>query len=355
MMVRLASILLLGSIGIELFAHQAVGQTALPIACKLDQKLNKKLTGVEHRPTGFKVGNDYYPIEVFGLGQLNTAYNQKPYRMCFRYDVFNPGTKTIKSFRWPDAGIYEVDIPPGVHLKFRGAELQTRYERTDIAPTEIGAFKSARVTTESAFRIEDAVSKNRLGFIEGSVPFDSEKAFNRKSWADLTALGIRPEIVSAIPRPSKSFQLPPLQQSLELGKLSLSVSSTASYEVSEGVERVIIRFDIGRPKDARIFAPFVTAMSAYDEALRKVKTFDEANVLYAAAAAKVNDIPTISDNKLSYTFGSRKDFKEPALYVVDTPVTIIIGEIRACIKIRSYSPVPISGQEAFCRTNSTLR
>lgn len=328
---------------------QAQGQ---PRACTSheagDQFLKSGDSGVVSDDGEFvRIGRSY-PFSIFGAGAADPNFRQAPYRLCLRYEFRNNGKEDIQELGWPNAGVFQMSLPIKPGQQF-GWNIRTDTNTTSVgeATTHLRAFENASAAARTVFA--EKLQINLTPADEGIITFsltnttsEFQRALeNRK--ASVT--------VKAIHLPSKPTEYAGVGIEMDSPDLVISIGSSAEIDPNDQVGTIEneIRLETKSNGKVAVYAPGFLALERTN--MIPAYSLKEASSAFLLLLPDASAPLPMRDHSYRYSmkFGIAKDSKEPALFLVQNPITIAVGNSSVCLLAETYSPVPVSLSEEHCR------
>lgn len=293
-----------------------------------------------------------YQTQIRGRIEVDPAVKGPPYRLCRRYEITNLSGDTIKALRWPDVGfgpVSETDAGVGYRLP-RHMQHNTTDVRNDS--TDLYAWENEPANGVTVFPATVESRKAELAPEPGKM-----YAVDATAFADALTT-IQPEGMFLAAdysffAPTETITLPVLESGFSSPLTTIHTrSSAALFPDDNAVSSVVeITYNWTRDGSATLYAPGISALALldYTSGQNPTETIGALTDLTKESGAR----PVNSDEsfKFNINYGLSEESDDPAVYVVEHPITLRIGDWSACFMTPVYAPVPISfDNEVHCET-----
>jgi hypothetical protein len=261
-------------------------------------------------------------------------------KICLHYEIENPGSQKIQSFRWKDIGLPFTDIPHSPRVRFDN-NTYSKYDRVGKVSSDVAAFENSPSSTETLLPIEK-IEHNGGGSQAGPVQLYKVTEQFPSVESTLTSAGLPLTPVFAVSR-AEAGEIKPLVSRFRMGESELIVSSEFQPERSALDTQITIH--ARNAIEDKLFAPAVQKGSvdrlSADSIIEFAKRVQSSQ--HAPKLPLVNGI-------FSSSTGVPKEIDQsaPMFFVVNYPVTVRTNQGAFCIVVSGLNAFPINVDDRYC-------
>lgn len=309
-------------------------------ACRMDDPYLDASEGHPDYPE-FHYNHQNYRVEIVGLAVPDPRIIHSPYRICRRYELNNVSGKEIVELRWPDIGVGHISsVPAGERFRWP-RHVPSNSQHVGTSTTTLYAWENTPAQGITVFpmtvRRGDAQT-DALVYAHDThgLPYE----LMQTSPATLVL-----DASHSFGEPREKSEFPTLESGFYMGDISLSIVSSATFFPDDSYVETIVEVSgtWDRDGEAAILAPglssFEYAPNAQDKVLALARYIEEDQRISAESGFT---------HTFDLSFAPENSANEPLMFMVEQPVTLMIGDWAACILAPIYSQVPISLSNNAC-------
>jgi hypothetical protein len=296
----------------------------------------------------FNYSHHQYPFEALSIwGKHQTD----PDKICIRYSINNPDSNMIESVVWSDAGMYFLDIPPKKWIEWI-RQPSPAYPALP-AQSEIKAFQNSTQTVRALLQ---SVPKH------ATFPAPQKYATSEEAslgYANFSLTQSMPDVVAALSRAGIDAEKAVVALGVG-GKIEKRLGVTTQFS---GDDYTFVHFSSVVPEgnvfmfeeglkfsefhnDIQVLSPYALSMESLKE-----RASSQDVIRFASLIDKFRHVPLKLESGLfvrKISAPITQTPNQPALFVVEHPVTVRYNGHTMCISVTSYSPVPVQVGANYC-------
>lgn len=296
----------------------------------------------------------YFRTQIRGIAAVDPASSSPTYLICRRYEFSNMSGHEIDEFRWPDIGFGPVLAEPGAEFRI---PRHIPHNTTEIASgtTQLFAWENIEAAGVTVFPATTTPHRDAALEAEPGRMYAVEAAQFANALTDVGSEGMLLEAGYSFFAVGPPVELPALRSGFSSQRERIDVLSSATLWPGDGFvsSRVELDYDWDREGEATIHAPGLAAL----ESLEYNSGSDPGDVIATLKALTEEggtlEVETGGATSFDLSFQLGEESGDPALYVVQQPILLRIGDWSACFLASVYAPVPISlASEMYCGTEN---
>lgn len=294
-----------------------------------------------------------YEFTIFGLAAADPEVTEKPYEICLRYEFKNRSEENIQELSWIDAGIAHLSyVQPGKHIKLQRSE-SSDTTQTATGPTELHAFENAQTAGRTVFAVEPRIIRPAPGQPSSGA---SSRYSLRQSFPELSSqlaeARASGDAVWAYYSSPHTLGYRTVNAAFESQGVVISIQSSAKISASDRFASVNGEIQVTSKitGPVAVYAPGLIALQK--AGFGNEGTVRDRSAIFLKFLPGSTGVPLAGSGQTYVTsigFRTPSNADTPSLFVVKHPVTVTIGAWSVCLMAETYSPVPVTLSETYCR------